>query len=208
MNNMRRAILSYTKFCSEVEKWLDANNLPTSGTAYDSEEVTKARLDAWEFGSENIFKEWVSDERYKELISCVHSGYSDEFLNPLGKHFQNTNQFENMKYLYERELKHKIRMMLASMKDAKEYDGKIDVEFILNIDTDAYETAIYSNYKKNRSYSGSIAVWRKKALDIINTLLKYFPTMDAPAEYVALMEDLQNKVYDISIKPKDLKSIK
>ena len=39
--------MSYTKFSKAVTKWLKANDLPCYGTAYDSPEETKARLDAW-----------------------------------------------------------------------------------------------------------------------------------------------------------------
>ena len=38
--------MSYTKFNKAVTKWLKANGLPCYGTAYDSPEETKARLDA------------------------------------------------------------------------------------------------------------------------------------------------------------------
>ena len=40
--------MSYTKFSKAVTKWLKANGLPCYGTAYDSPEETKARLDAWD----------------------------------------------------------------------------------------------------------------------------------------------------------------
>ena len=43
--------MSYTKFSKEVTKWLKENNLPCYGTAHDSPEETKARLDAWMLGN-------------------------------------------------------------------------------------------------------------------------------------------------------------
>ena len=42
----RGVTLSYTKFSKAVTKWLKDNGLPCYGTANDSPEETKARLDA------------------------------------------------------------------------------------------------------------------------------------------------------------------
>lgn len=67
--------MSYTKFSKAVTKWLKANGLPCYGTAYDSPEETKARLDAWMRGSKEILRQWITDKRYCELISCAHGGW-------------------------------------------------------------------------------------------------------------------------------------
>lgn len=67
--------MSYTKFSKEVTKWLKDNELPCYGTAYDSPEVTKARLDAWMHGSKEMLHKWISEKRYRELISCAHGGW-------------------------------------------------------------------------------------------------------------------------------------
>ena len=73
--------MSYTKFSKAVTKWLKANDLPCYGTAYDSPEETKARLDAWMRGSKEILRQWITDKRYRELISCAHGGwYQDDVI--------------------------------------------------------------------------------------------------------------------------------
>ena len=53
--------MSYTKFSKEVTKWLKANDLPCYGTAYDSPEETKARLDAWMVGLKHMLQQWIAE---------------------------------------------------------------------------------------------------------------------------------------------------
>ena len=73
--------MSYTKFSKEVTKWLKDNGLPCYGTANDSPEETKARLDAWMRGSKEILRQWITEKRYRELISCAHGGwYQDDVI--------------------------------------------------------------------------------------------------------------------------------
>ena len=70
--------MSYTKFSKAVTKWLKANGLPCYGTAYDSPEETKARLDAWMRGSKEILRQWITDKRYREPSPCAHGGGDKE----------------------------------------------------------------------------------------------------------------------------------
>ena len=81
--------MSYTKFSKEVTKWLKENNLPCYGTAHDSPEETKARLDAWMLGMKHMLRKWIAEKRYRELISCAHGGwYTDDVIfEPLAEHF-------------------------------------------------------------------------------------------------------------------------
>lgn len=73
--------MSYTKFSKEVTKWLKENNLPCYGTAHDSPEETKARLDAWMLGMKHMLRKWIAEKRYRELISCAHGGwYTDDVI--------------------------------------------------------------------------------------------------------------------------------
>ena len=60
--------MSYTKFSKEVTKWLKANSLPCYGTANDSPEETKARLDAWMRGSKEVLRQWITEKRYRCLL--------------------------------------------------------------------------------------------------------------------------------------------
>ena len=77
----KRLYHSYTKFSKEVTKWLKDNGLPCYGTANDSPEETKARLDAWMRGSKEILRQWITEKRYRELISCAHGGwYQDDVI--------------------------------------------------------------------------------------------------------------------------------
>ena len=143
--------MSYTKFSKAVTEWLKANGLPCYGTAYDSPEETKARLDAWMRGSKEILRQWITDKRYRELISCAHGGWyqDDVIFEPLAEHFVANPED-----------------MLATIKSEKEEHGALDIETIRSIDVPSYVSG--------RSYShlGEIAKYRKRALDQI---IRYYP---------------------------------
>ena len=96
--------MSYTKFSKEVTKWLKDNGLPCYGTANDSPEETKARLDAWMHGSKEILRQWITEKRYRELISCAHGGWyqDDVIFEPLAEHFVANHLFDELRFLCER----------------------------------------------------------------------------------------------------------
>ena len=64
-------------------------------------------------------------------------------------------------------------------------------------------------YVAGRGYSqlGEIAKYRKKSLDQIIRYIGYLEQIQAPVEYFEMVRDLQKKVVDLSVKPKDLKQI-
>ncbi len=79
--------MSYTKFSKAVTKWLKANGLPCYGTAYDSPEETKARLDAWMRGSKEILRQWIADKlakyRKRALDQIIrYAGYLEQIHAP------------------------------------------------------------------------------------------------------------------------------
>lgn len=114
--------MSYTKFSKAVTKWLKANDLPCYGTAYDSPEETKARLDAWMCGSKEILRQWITDKRYRELISCAHGGWyqDDVIFEPLAEHFVANHLFDELRFLCERGIRFSAEDMLATIKSEKE----------------------------------------------------------------------------------------
>ena len=67
--------MSYTKFSKEVTKWLKDNGLPCYGTANDSPEETKARLDAWMRGSKEVLYQWITEK-------CYRIGYLEQIHAP------------------------------------------------------------------------------------------------------------------------------
>ena len=109
--------MSYTKFSKAVTKWLKANGLPCYGTAYDSPEETKARLDAWMRGSKEILRQWIADKRYRELISCAHGGWyqDDVIFEPLAEHFVANHLFDELRFLCERGIRFSAEDMLATI---------------------------------------------------------------------------------------------
>ena len=195
--------LSYTKFSKEVIKWLKANGLPCYGTAYDSPEVTQTRLDAWMQGSKMIARKWISEKRYRELISCVHGGwYQDDVLfEPLAIHFIKNHLFDELRFLCEYDIRHSVKNLLSTIKSEKEEHKTLDITAVQCINVEVYMAG--------RGYSqlGEIAKYRKKSLDQIIRYIGYLEQIQAPVEYFEMVRDLQKKVVDLSVKPKDLKQI-
>ena len=195
--------LSYTKFSKEVTKWLKANGLPCYGTAYDSPEVTQTRLDAWMQGSKMIAQKWISEKRYQELISCAHGGwYQDDVLfEPLAIHFVKNHLFDELRFLCEHDIRHSVKNLLLTIKSEKEEHKTLDITAVQCINVEVYMAG--------RGYSqlGEIAKYRKKSLDQIIRYIGYLKQIQAPVEYFEMVRDLQKKVVDLSVKPKDLKQI-
>lgn len=195
--------LSYTKFSKEVTKWLKANGLPCYGTAYDGPEVTQTRLDAWMQGSKMIAQKWISEKRYQELISCAHGGwYQDDVLfEPLAIHFVKNHLFDELRFLCEYDIRHSVKNLLSTIKSEKEEHKTLDITAVQCINVEVYMAG--------RGYSqlGEIAKYRKKSLDQIIRYIGYLEQIQAPVEYFEMVRDLQKKVVDLSVKPKDLKQI-
>lgn len=195
--------MSYTKFSKEVTKWLKANGLPCYGTAYDSPEVTQTRLDAWMQGSKMIAQKWISEKRYQELISCAHGGWyqDDVFFEPLAIHFVKNHLFDELRFLCEYDIRHSVKNLLSTIKSEKEEHKTLDITAVQCINVEVYMAG--------RGYSqlGEIAKYRKKSLDQIIRYIGYLEQIQAPVEYFEMVRDLQKKVVDLSVKPKDLKQI-
>ena len=168
--------MSYTKFSKEVTKWLKDNGLPCYGTANDSPEKTKARLDAWMRGSKEILRQWITEKRYRELISCAHGGWyqDDVIFEPLAEHFVANHLFDELRFLCERGIRFSAEDMPPTIQSEKEEHGSLDIETIRNIDVPSYVAG--------RSYShlGEIAKYRKRALDQIIRYIGYLEQIHAP----------------------------
>ena len=193
--------MSCTKFSKEITKRLKANGLPCYRTANDSPEETKARLDAWMRGIKEILRQWITEKRYRELISCAHGGWyqDDVIFEPLAEHFVANHLFDELRFLCERGIRFSAEDMLSTIQSEKEEHGSLDIETIRNIDVPSYVAG--------RSYShlGEIAKYRKRALDQIIRYIGYLEQIHAPAEYLEQVKFLQKIVADLTIKAKDLK---
>ncbi|WP_394266183.1 hypothetical protein [Anaerotignum sp.] len=196
--------MSYTKFSKEVTKWLKANNLPCYGTAYESPEETKARLDAWMVGMKHMLRQWIAEKRYRELISCAHGGwYTDDVIfEPLAEHFVENHLFDELRFLCERGIRFSIKDMLSCIKTEKEEHGTLDVKTVQGIDVNAYMAG--------RGYwqLGEIAKYRMRALNQLDRYLKYLTRIQASQEYTNTISAIEKSVFDLTIKAKDLKQIK
>ena len=121
--------MSYTKFSKEVTKWLKDNGLPCYGTANDSPEKTKARLDAWMRGSKEILRQWITEKRYRELISCAHGGWyqDDVIFEPLAEHFVAHHLFDELRFLCECGIRFSAEDMLSTIQSEKEEHGSLEI---------------------------------------------------------------------------------
>ena len=193
--------MSYTKFSKAVTKWLKANGLPCYGTAYDSPEETKARLDAWMRGSKEVLRQWIADKRYRELISCAHGGWyqDDVIFEPLAEHFVANRLFYELRFLGERGIRFSVEDMLATIKSEKVEHGILDIETIRSIDVPSYVSG------PSYSHLGEIAKYRKRTLDQIMRYSGYLEQIQAPAAYWEQLKTLQKSVSELTIKTKDLK---
>lgn len=186
--------MSYTKFAKEVNKWLKENNMPYKGTAHDSEYITQKRLDAWKVGSKHILNLWIKENRYKELISVAHSGwYSEsEIFEPLAEYFTENKLFNYLLFLCERDIRFTIENMLSVIKYAKENNIEIDLEKIILI----------KDFNKNSTYNylEDIAEYRSKVLNKINRYLYYLNKADVIKEYINLINNIKESVFNLTIK--------
>lgn len=196
--------MSYTKFSKEVTKWLKENNLPCYGTAYDSPEETKARLDAWMAGMKHMLRQWIAEKRYRELISCAHGGwYTDDVIfEPLAEHFVENHLFDELRFLCERGIRFSIEDMLSCIKTEKEEHRALDVKTVQKINV--------NDYMAGQDYwqLGEIAKYRTQAFSQLDRYLKYLTRIQASQEYINTISEIEKRVFDLTIKAKDLKQIK
>lgn len=196
--------MSYTKFSKEVTKWLKENNLPCYGTAYDSPEETKARLNAWMLGMKHMLRQWIAEKRYRELISCAHGGwYTDDVIfEPLAEHFVENHLFDELRFLCERGIRFSVEDMLFCIKTEKEEHSALDVKTVQKINV--------NDYMAGQDYwqLGEIAKYRTRALSQLDRYLKYLTRIQASQEYINTISEIEKRVFDLTIKAKDLKQIK
>lgn len=193
--------MSYTVFSKEVTRWLKDNGLPWRGTAYDSAELTQARLEAWQIGTKHILEQWIVEKRYKELISCAQSGwYRDSvFFEPLAEHFVENKLLEQLRVLCERGIKSEIKSMLMVMKFEQEESHYVDISGVKAFDLESYASS------KGYNQLGEIAKYRKRAMDKIIRYRNYLERVNAPSEYIKRIQELNEHVMDVTVKKSDLK---
>lgn len=193
--------MSYTKFSKEVTYWLKENNLPCYGTATETPEETKARLDAWMIGMKYMLGQWISEKRYKELISCAHGGWYQDgvIFEPLAEHFVENKLFDELRFLCERGFRFSVEDMLSIIRTEKKEGVGLDIQAVQKIDVEKYIAG------RNYSQQGEIAKYRKRALEQIARYIGYLERIYAPTDYLGLVQKLQKSVADLTVKAKDLK---
>ena len=105
-------------------------------------------------GSKEILRQWITDKRYRELISCAHGGWyqDDVIFEPLAEHFVANHLFDELRFLCERGIRFSAEDMLATIKSEKEEHGALDIETIRSIDVPSYVSGrSYSHLGKSQN---------------------------------------------------------
>ena len=79
-------------------------------------------------GSKEILRQWITEKRYRELISCAHGGWyqDDVIFEPLAEHFVANHLFDELRFLCERGIRFSAEDMLATIQSEKEEHGALD----------------------------------------------------------------------------------
>lgn len=196
--------MSYTQLNKEIEKYYKQQGKSfTFNALTESEEEKEARNKEYKSARDHIVEKWQKEKKYKELISCTHGRWFpyDEFTKPLAEYFIKNNEPLLLKVLCEREIRFKIEDMLKSMKHVKDDAPKTSVEEILAYDLD--------EYLKSKSYHpiGELCKWRTKSLQVLH---RYIELLEQTEEhsYLKTIEEINEKVKNLTIKKADLKQIK
>jgi len=195
--------MSYTKMNVEIETWLKSNNLPYKGNSKDSPKETQKRLKAYQEGRDVIFKKWLSEKKYKELISVAHQGWfsESEFFIPLAKYFIAENELLPLKFLCERGIRFAIEDTISALKHMYDEYPKTTIAQINSIDLEKY-----ASNKEYNSVANS-SKWRKLALDRINRYIVFLEQL-TDDEYLEYIRAVRDKISSIEVKKKDLSRMK
>lgn len=196
--------MSYTKLNKEIEKYYKQNNMSFYYNALTTtKEEQELHLKRYDEIRDVVVKKWIAEKKYKELISCAHGGWFsyEEFTKPLEEYFIKENLVSCLKFLCEREIRFKIESTISSLKDLEEDNPKITKDIIIN-----YNKDLYCDVSKYHSFESSIK-YRRKSLDLLD---KYIFNLKKTKEkeYLKTIENIREKVYNVSIKKTDLKDIK
>ena len=196
--------MSYTKFSKEITKWLKEKELPVSGKSSDTLEETERRLSAWQEGTKVVFEKWLSEKRYKELISCAHGGWykESEFFEPLAEYFIKEKELQCLKILCERKIRFETEDMLKLIKSGQDDGITITPAIILGFDTDTY------NSENAYNSVGEVAKYRQKVLKRLGNYIVYLEKINMDNEYFETIKAIRDKVFNLSIQKSDLKCIK
>lgn len=145
--------------------------------------------------------QWISEKRYKELISCAHGGWYQDgvIFEPLAEHFVENKLFDELRFLCERGIRFSVEDMLSIIRTEKKEGVGLDIQAVQKIDVEKYIAG------RNYSQQGEIAKYRKRALEQIARYIGYLERIYAPTDYLGLVQKLQKSVADLTVKAKDLK---
>ncbi|MCC9044133.1 hypothetical protein LNQ81_15790 [Myroides sp. M-43] len=196
--------MSYTKLTKEIEKYYKLHGMQYYHNALETsaEEQAKSLIKHDEI-RDIIIAQWKEDKRYKELISCAHGGWYnyDVFNEPLALYFVAQREILALQVLCERGIRFKIEDTLSTLDRAVQEFPNITKEEMVKFNLDLY--------LQSESYHpvGEVVKYRGKALTLINHLIRYIESTDE-VEYLAQLQVLFDKVYQLEVKKSDFKYFK
>ena len=114
--------------------------------------------------------EWIEKKKFKELILFIlknwDSGNCEDFIRPLSQKLVASKQADQFKQLWKGVISNRINKLWVDYNRFKREIGKIDIEYILNVDiTD------FNQYSIKESLERKIAWRRLYIIDGINEFM-------------------------------------
>lgn len=183
--------MSYTKLNKEIEKYYKLNYYDTLAKVKENH---KMYLNKYNEIRDIIVKKWIEEKRYKELISCAHGGWFtyEEFDKPLEDYFVKENLFLYFKFLCERDIRFRIQDMIVTLKHLQQYRSGQSKE------------ERFEFIEKNKYF---MIDELKPLLKLLDTYISQIKKMNQK-EYLKIVENIREKVCNLSVKKSDLKYIK
>lgn len=196
--------MSYTKLNNEIERYYKQNNITFRYNALTAtKEEQKKHIEIYNEVKNIIIKKWIDEKKYPELISCAHGRWFpyEEFTKPLAEYFIKENLISHLKYLCEKEIRFKIEGTLKCLKTLNEHAPNTTREDIHSFD--------FEKYMEEKSYHliGELVKWKYKSIKLLDSYIELL-TKTNETEYLNLIEEIRQKVNNLTIKNTDLKAIK
>lgn len=196
--------MSYTKLNKDIENYYKKNGIPFYYNALTTaKEEQEAGLKRYAAVRDIIVKIWLEQKKYKELISCAHGGWFtyEEFEKPLADYFLKENLISCLKFLCERKIRFKIEDTIRSLEYLKEDDSDLSLEEVIH-----YNKETYCEISKFHSFKSSVE-YRKTSLKLLDDYIGILKNTNE-SEYLKVIENIRDKVFNLTIKKSDLKYIK
>jgi len=172
------------------------------GRADESQQQTELRLSHYHQAKAAVFKLWIEQKKYKELISCAHGRWYpyEDFTLPLAQYFAAQQDLAHLKFLCEHEIRFRLEDTLKCLKRVKEYDATLT-----NIQISEYQLDDFDPQKYHPI--AELLKWRNQALLRIDAYIELLKDQ-SDIDYLNMIQQLREKLMNLTLKLADLKQIK